>query len=366
MLIMEYVNVLNSRKKVDFMNDRYDQNLNSESTSFDEKTKFYDITRPPFVIYGNSKESKNIFSRMPEEVSREVSEAVFDRSQRSAGIRVRFKTNSKKIAVKVAFKHALPAIVQSALAAMGFDIYVNGEYRESIRPIINENLCYEQERYIGEEETKDIILYFPYHAIIESFSLGLDYNAYVTEGNAYKNLPPIVFYGSSITHGYCASRPGNIFPSIVSRKTNMDYINLGFSGVCRGESSMADYLADLKKSVLVCEYDHNEADATSLRSNHLNFYKRLREKDKETPIIFISSPNKFYKGQCMLERMKVVESTCKYAHENGDDNVFFINGQLIYPDEIRYDCTADAVHPNDIGLYLIAEKICIALQQFLK
>ena len=63
--------------------------------------------------------------------------------------------------------------------------------------------------------------------------------------------------------------------------------------------------------------------------------------------------------------MKVVEDTYNYALKNGDKNVYFINGHTLYPNEIRFDCSADAIHPNDLGAYMIAEKMYESLKKIL-
>lgn len=347
------------------MKEVFDKNLFLDDAIFDESLCFYDISKAPFNLYGNCRLAKNIFSRMPENIATSISPGVADSAARSAGVRCRFKTNSKKLGIKVSYKLCSQAVTQSALSAKGFDVYVNGNYFTSLRPQPDMDNYYEQLVEIGKNEEKDVILYFPYFSVVDKVVLALDKEAIVSEGDKYRDELPIVFYGSSVTQGFCVSRPGNIFSSMISRKLNIDYINLGFSGACRGEALMAEYLAQLKKSVLVCEYDHNEANADTLRENHLNFYKRLRENDRETPIIFLSSPNRFYKGQCMLERMKVVEATYNYAVQCGDKNTHFINGQHFYPDEIRFDCTADAIHPNDLGSFMITESICSLLKEVL-
>jgi len=347
------------------MNDAFDKNLSVDKATFDSSVTFYDVTKPPFKLYGNCISAKNIFARMPENIAEKVSPGVAHRAAMSAGVRCRFSTNSRKIGIKARFLKTFVNVTQSALSAKGFDIYINGKYFTSLRPQPDCSDYYEQLADLGNEEEKDIVLYFPYFSVVDKVVLALDKEANVSEGKDYRHTLPIVFYGSSITQGFCVSRPGNIFSSMVSRNLNTDIINLGFSGVCRGEALMADYLTGIKKSALVCEYDHNEPDKDSLRQNHLNFYKHIREREKTTPIIFISSPNRSYKGQDMIERMKVVEATYKYAVENGDTNTYFINGQSLYPNEIREDCSADSVHPNDLGSYMIAEKIYEKLKKFI-
>ncbi|MBO7187687.1 MAG: hypothetical protein J6V68_04760, partial [Clostridia bacterium] len=191
--------------------------------------------------------------------------------------------------------------------------------------------------------------------------------AHVSEGNKYHFNTPIVFYGSSITHGCSSSRTGNTYTAILSRALDSDYINLGFGESCKGEAIMAEYIASLKKSVFVCGYDHNALTLEELKENHLPFYKRFRSIDKTTPILFVSSPNVILHGdtKTMYERMKVIEDTYKFALDSGDKKVYFINGRTLYPDDIRYDCSADGIHPNDLGAYMIAKGLYKELTKIL-
>lgn len=347
------------------MKDKFDKNLSVENIAFDDTVKLYDITKKPFRLYGNCDKAENIFSRMPENIAKTVSEGVLDRAKRCAGVRLRFKTNSRRLGIRVKFSKALQFPTQTAISTKGFDVYVDGKYSCSICAQDVASFSYENTIDLKNANEKDIVIYFPYNAVIDEFFIALDKNSEVYAGNDYTIKIPIVFYGSSITHGFCVSRPGNTFTAMLSRRLNADYINLGFSGVCRGEENMAQYLATLEKSVLVCGYDHNEQSLSNLKERHLPFYIKFRETDKESPILFVSSPNSICNGEVMYERMKVVEKTYEYALANGDKNVYFLSGQTIYPDEIRFDCVADTIHPNDLGAYMIAEKMYEPLKKIL-
>lgn len=348
------------------MQDRIDKNLVIENTMFDETMKVYDVTKEPFKIYGNSKSAKNIYARMNEVAAEKVSVGVSNRGARCAGVRLRFKTDSKRIGIRANLFVSFHAPSLTTFSALAFDVYAGNKYVNSAFPqsaeVKQENL-YEQVVNL-EGGMQDVTIYFPYNAVVKELVIALDKDAKVLPGDEYRDMLPIVFYGSSITHGMCVSRPGITFTAKISRNLNMDYRNLGFSGAARGEEAMADYLASLKKSVLVCEYDHNEPSAKDLSERHLPFYKRIRETDKESPILFISKPDE-KNAEEANERMKIVEATYKYALENGDNNVYFINGLTLFPDDIRYDCTVDTVHPNDLGAHMISLKLTEKLKEIL-
>jgi len=348
------------------MQDRIDKNLVIENTCFDEDMQVYDVTREPFKIYGNSKSAKNIFARMNEIAAEKVSVGVKNRGARSAGVRIRFKTDSKRLGIRADLSTTFHAGSLTSISALGFDIYSGNKFIKSVfpdDPAVKPSVVYEQVVSL-EGDMSDITVYLPYNAAVNSLFFALDNDATILPADGYKDILPIVFYGSSITHGMCVSRPGITFTAKIGRNLNMDYRNLGFSGVARGEEAMADYLASLKKSVIVCEYDHNEPSAEELSKRHLPFYKRIRETDKDTPILFISRPDEGDAEEAR-KRMEIVEATYKHALENGDKNVYFIDGLTLFPDEIRYDCTVDTVHPNDLGAHMIAEELSKKLKEIL-
>ena len=348
------------------MQDRIDKNLVVENTMFDDVMTVYDVTKEPFAIYGNSKTAKNIFARMDEIAAEKVSVGVKNRGARSSGVRIRFMTNSKRLGIRAKISTTFHACSLTGISALGFDIYSGNKFIKSVFPddaTVKPSVEYEHVVTL-EGDMSDITVYLPYNAVVQSLCFALDKDAAILSADGYKDILPIVFYGSSITHGMCASRPGITFAAKTARNLGVDFVNLGFSGAARGEESMAEYLAALNKSVIVCEYDENEPTAEDLSRKHLPFYKKIRETDKDTPILFISRPNEGDANETH-NRMKIVEATYNFALKNGDSKVYFIDGLTLFPDEIRSDCTVDTVHPNDLGAHMIAEKLTEKLKEIL-
>ena len=198
-------------------------------------------------------------------------------------------------------------------------------------------------------------MYFPLYNAVNSLEIGLDEQASVCEGKRYREIKPIVYYGSSITQGGCASRPDNCYQALISKWNNIDYINLGFSGCARGEEAIADYLPTIESSLFVCDYDYNANTPEDLEKTHYRLYERYRAVRPDTPILFISRPN--FKGTEEDKlREGVVCGTYERAKAQGDNNVYFLAGKTLFgPD--RENCTVDGCHPNDLGFYRMAKKI---------
>jgi hypothetical protein len=98
--------------------------------------------------------------------------------------------------------------------------------------------------------------------------IGLQEGAKVEGGLKYRSELPVYYYGSSITQGACSSRPGNAYQSIISRRQNLDFVNLGFSGSGRAEEIIANYMAEQKMLAFVCDYDHNAPNPEYLNDTH--------------------------------------------------------------------------------------------------
>src|SRR5690606_269350 len=99
----------------------------------------------------------------------------------------------------------------------------------------------------------------------------------------------LVVYGTSITQGGCASRPGMAYPSILARRLGIETLNLGFSGNGRGEPEVAHILAQLENvSCFILDYESNVPVAEDLRTTLTAFIPILRERHPDVPIIVIS------------------------------------------------------------------------------
>lgn len=339
------------------------------------KYKVHDVRQKPFQIYGlyQSKES-GLFKRMPEDVAQTVSSNVARLNFNPSGGRIRFKTNSRFIAIKVKYENIPP--VAARVAAFGvsggffFDLYADGEFKGLFRPtpdIIKKDAViptisiaeegFEAVIDLQEKKERDIIIHFPIYAHISQVLLALDEDASLVEGNEYPNKQPIVFYGSSITQGCCASRPGNIYQNILSRKLNFDYINLGFSSSAMAEDAMIDYISGLSMDGFVYDYDHNAPDVEYLKETHLPALKKIREKHPSIPILILSRPNQCGGKEEALERLKVIEETYQYFAQKGDRNIYFINGQDVFESIEPNLMTVDGVHPNDFGFYCMARAL---------
>lgn len=338
-----------------------DKNFAVASVSEGDGLVFYDTKKAPFELYGNCKSELDVFKRLPEGVAESVSKGVTRLAFHTAGIRVRFSTDSEKIAIKCVMPYVKPMAHMALTGSAGFDLFVteNGKsrYLKTFVPPVDMTDGYSSSINVGNKGMRSYEINFPLYNAVNELYIGVSEGSSIGAGEKYAYKKPVLYYGSSITQGGCASRAGNSYQSIISRRYNCDYINLGFSGNAKGEKEIAEYLATLDVSCFVCDYDYNAPTSEHLRKTHLALYKTYREKRKETPIIFVSAPVAVYSREDKKLCKKVVEDTYRYALETGDERVSYIDGHRMMSGEYSEVFTVDGCHPNDAGFLRMAKRI---------
>ncbi|MBQ4518057.1 MAG: hypothetical protein II997_05685 [Clostridia bacterium] len=326
-------------------------------TEIDKKDiVFYDTLNPPFEINGLIYENGK-FRRMPEEAAKSVTESVHILHAHTAGGRVRFKTNSPYIAInaEMGYLHKMSRFAMTG--SLGFDMYIKyGDEERYCKTFIPPFAIVDGYTSIIELETKEdreITINFPLYSEVCKLYIGVSEDAYIDAPSKLTISKPIVFYGSSITQGCSASRPGCSYESIIARRFNCDYINLGFSGSAGAEKEIADYIKKLDMSMFVYDYDHNAPSVQFLIDTHERMFNIIREENPDLPIVMMSRP-KIYLNQTEKERREVIRTTYEKAIANGDKNVYFIPGNELmkYTDN---GGTVDNDHPNDLGFASMAK-----------
>ena len=144
---------------------------------------------------------------------------------------------------------------------------------------------------------------------------------------------------------------------MICRRNNIDYINFGFSGSGRGEDSIAEYMASLEMSAFVSDYDHNAPNPDHLKATHYKLYETIRAKHPSIPYIMISKCDVDGNYADSLVRREVIYQSYAKARQNGDCNVYFLDGSSLFRGPYQSMCTVDNCHPNDLGFALMADAI---------
>ena len=335
-----------------------DKNFKIEADVGKKDAVFFDALDEPFRIYGVIHED-GIFRRMPQSCADRVSPNLAVLNTNTAGGRVRFKTDSPYVAI-VAKMHSIGKMPHFAISGSGgFDMYIKSEqgevYKNTFMPPFNMTDGYHSVLDTGSTEMKEITVNFPLYSGVSRLYIGVSEKARVERAEDYTFEKPIVYYGSSITQGGCASRPGSAYQAYISRRFDTNFINLGFSGNAKGEDAIAEYVRDLDMSLFVYDYDHNAPNPEHLAATHEKMFKTVREAHPDMPIIMMTRPKIYLSGE-EVRRREIVATTYRNAITSGDRNVYFIAGADLMQ-YVENNGTVDNCHPTDLGFWSMAKVI---------
>lgn len=352
---------------------KIDKNFEVKTKINKDNIKFYSCTDEPFKIYGLLKPDAkyDFFKRMSIDVAEKVNVGVHTLATNTAGGRIRFKTNSAYVAVNAVMHNIQIGEHFPLTGTAGFDLYEikNGKeffVKTYIPPLdIKDRGGYEGIIEFSDKKERELTINFPLYSGVKALYIGVEEAAYLKSASEYKTVLPIVYYGSSITQGGCASRPGNAYQAMISRRLGCDYVNLGFSGSAKAEKEMAEYIAELDMSGFVYDYDYNADDVEYLKKTHRQMFEIIRKKNPDLPIVIVSKPD-FLGSEDTDRRFEIIENTYIEAKYNGDKNVYLIDGRNIMSKIADDSGTVDSVHPNDLGFYCMARMIGDTLEKILR
>ncbi|MDF2922420.1 MAG: hypothetical protein K0R57_1334 [Paenibacillaceae bacterium] len=311
-------------------------------------------------------EEAAVLCRMPQKVLPVMSDTVSRLAYCTSGARVRFRTNSAFLKLEAEMREGECLADRGGIS--GFDLYhdASGQMRFSHLFLPDPATGMIRGEYEFQQEgMKEVLIHFPLMTGIRQLRIGVEPGADLLQPQPYCGEAPIVFYGSSITQGAHASRPGNSYPLILSRWLNTDIHNLGFGGGARGERQMADYIAGLKMCCFVLDYDHNAPSPAYLEDTHYSFYHTVRQAQPTLPIILVSRPDFDLQVEDSVARRQVIRATYDRGRKNGDNHLWLADGELLFGERERDACTVDTCHPNDLGFMRMAEALYPLFKQAL-
>ena len=192
-----------------------DPNFRVESTFEEDGLAFFDASKPPFSLHGLLQE-EGCFRRLPRTVAQATSEEVALLSLHTAGGRVRFCTDSPVVTIR-AEMHAIEKMPHFALTGSGgFDLFEKADYLATFIPPFGFERGFSSRKALDGRKLRELTVHFPLYSGVKALHIGIVKGSILTPAPA-DDQPPVVFYGSSITQGGCASKPGCAFPAMVSQ-----------------------------------------------------------------------------------------------------------------------------------------------------
>ena len=309
-------------------------------------------------------EVKSTYDRLPSRAEGIVRDPVWNLSRQSAGLVLRFHTNTDEIIVqyKVGGKFSKPHM--PATGVSGLDLYAidpSGKWmwcagKQSFGDTVTYHFSgiYPDQNY--EKTGLEYRLYLPLYNSVKWLKIG------VPEDKDFTPLPlekkkPIVVYGTSIAQGACASRPGMAWTAILGRRMNMPLINLGFSGNGKLEKEMLKLIAEINAEVYILDCLPN---MTAPRFTDEEVHDRiiaatqlLQKSHPDIPILFVEHDG-YTDGFLRPARYnnyadinKVMRQTFTEMQKEGYKNIWLLSRIAIDQD---INCQVDGIHPNDLGM----------------
>lgn len=321
--------------------------------------KKYNFKDTPLEVYGVPfwKQTGQL-RRLPDSVIDKVPRLKF-LGKRCPGARVCFRTDAGEFTVRITFETLTVDVGMSIYACQSAAVLIgereNAHFAGLVNPPDYNTFTFEKTIH-KEKEMEDVTIFLPRNEIIANVEIIVPKEAKVESPTPYRALKPILYYGSSITEGGCCCSVFNAYNAILSNRLNVDYSNFGFSGSAKGELEIADYINTIGMSLFVYDYDHNASTAKDLRKTHEPFFKRIREKNPNLPVIMLSKPAARYTENDKIRR-HIILQTYINAINAGDANVYFVDGETLFGNKDREICTIDMKHPNDIGFLRMADTL---------
>ena len=297
---------------------------------------------------------ENRYDRLPASYKEIVRDPVWDLSKHSSGLSIRFLSNSSVITAKWEVLNNLSMDHMPDTGIKGVDLYFKNndewQYINTGVPVGFNNEYKLVENM--DNELREYKVFLPLYDGIKNIEIGVDSLSYVKKPMSNEKKP-IVFYGTSITQGACASRPGMAHTNIISRKLDRNVINFGFSGNGRMEKSIAKLISESNPAFYVIECMPNMYPPDLITSNTIPLVDIIREKHPDTPIVLVdlfTSPLTALDNN-MTKLTREMNNSLKNEYDkminNGYNNIIYLETQSALGKD--FEGTVDAVHFTDLG-----------------
>ncbi|MBP5299919.1 MAG: hypothetical protein J6Y80_00810 [Victivallales bacterium] len=287
-------------------------------------------------------------------------------SSNTAGGQVRFRTDSARFAVDVEECDTVVFDHCAVTGSMGLDVYLMEKGRWVCLGATRRDPA--QSSFSTEiaggirREMRDVIIHLPNYCGLRKLFIGLEETARIEPPTPFAAEEPVVWYGTSITQGGCATRPGMASSNILSRLLNREVLNQGYSGSGRGEPEIAAMLAQIPNPALYIIDNTWNVDVLEMKATLPTFLDTLRQKHPAVPILLVSpTPGR---GALELafeanypEKTSYMRETCQRRREAGDLRIFFFDALHDGLGEDFWEGYVDGAHLNDLGFYRYAYAI---------
>lgn len=305
------------------------------------------------------------YVRLPDRAHGVVRSEVWDLSRNSAGLSLVFESDAPEMIVLYGVKDGLGMFHMPSTGRSGLDLYATDSegHLRWVAPDFPAKMGNDTTRYIYSgisyypegSRSYEYHLYLPPYNTITWLKIGLPSDAMI------RFLPetrkhPVVIYGTSITQGACASRPGNGWTDIVERELRLPVVNLGFSGNGRLEPEVLELIAEIDASLYILDTTPNLTHATDIEYRILEAVRILRMRS-DCPILLVEhSGNVGEIASQAKARFRKANAQVRSAYETlqkrGIPEIYYMTHEEL---GLPMDGMVEGVHPNDLGMRTLAD-----------
>ena len=352
-----------------------DKNMVVKKVDPSEKIDWYSPLEKPFAIYGLKwVEEHGLYRRLPVNKNEAIPYKVDRLADAPAGGQIHFSTDSRFVWIRTELDGISWRYHMTPVGTYGFDAYKWEDGYQRFLGITRFNegeLTYTSKIMLQEKaEMNAFTINLPLYNAVKTIEIGLVEGSTVTANTHFENKACVVVYGTSITQGSAASRPGMAYPNILSRRLDREVVNLGFSGAGKGEPALADCINRIDdKALIILDFECNTHDA--LKDVLEPFIERIRSKDKTTPILVLS---RIHLTRDALSKWKVkrkdltqfqIDLVQKFK-DAGDERIYFVDGRDLIDEEWKWEATVDGTHASDLGFSMMAKNLLPIVSEILR
>lgn len=319
------------------------------------------------------------YGRLPLSAENQVRKPVWGLSKNSAGLALRFVTNSEQIVVKYSVKGSQAFPHMPATGVSGIDLYSRekGNWLWSAgKYAFGDTIQYTFSglKPVSEKSKgREYLLYLPLYNTLNWLEIG------TAEGSYFEVLPkrkekPIVIYGTSIAQGGCSSRAGMAWANILGRKLDIPVVNLGFSGQGILEKEIIDLILEIDAQLYILDCLPNLTSRSGYKPEEvtqkvLAAVRQIRSIKQNIPVLLTEHAG-FTDGDMYPEKKesylavnKVMKNAFDQLKAEGIKNIYLLKSEVLNQDT---DSMVDGIHPTDLGMLRYANAYEKTIRKIIK
>ena len=310
------------------------------------------------IISDSLKESP--YDRLPLSYKDSVRKPVWDLSKSSAGLSIRFLSNSSTISAKWEVLNDFKMNHMADTGIKGIDLYFKNENQWQYLATGRPEGFHNQYTLVQNmnNDLREYKIFLPLYDGVKNIEIGIDSTSIIKKSKV--NLKkPIIFYGTSITQGGCATRPGMAHTNIISRNLDIDVVNFGFSGNGRMEQPIAKLISEIEPLFYVIECMPNMISAENITKATIPLVNTIKKKNPDTPIIFVDHFDFSFSvlDNHVMRDINSMNRALKTEFDkmvgDGYENIFYLESKNALGSD--YEGTVDGVHFTDLGFIRYAD-----------